>query len=80
VQAFQPVLIEGNAIQLHPLVCAAFGADFDGDQMPVHLPLSEEARKERKLSEKSRCSLLRQPNHPGEWSNLTGTCHASPTL
>lgn len=48
VQAFQPVLIEGNAIQVHPLVCAAFNADFDGDQMPVHLPLSEEAQKEAK--------------------------------
>ena len=48
VQAFQPVLIEGNAIQLHPLVCAAYGADFDGDQMAVHLPLSEEAQLEAK--------------------------------
>lgn len=48
VQAFQPVLIEGNAIQVHPLVCSAFNADFDGDQMPVHLPLSEEAQKEAK--------------------------------
>ncbi|MEX0878023.1 MAG: DNA-directed RNA polymerase subunit beta' [Candidatus Spechtbacterales bacterium] len=46
VQAFQPVLIEGNAIQLHPLVCTAFNADFDGDQMAVHLPLSEEAQEE----------------------------------
>ncbi|MGC9400474.1 MAG: DNA-directed RNA polymerase subunit beta' [Anaerolineae bacterium] len=49
IQAFEPVLIEGKAIQLHPLVCAAFNADFDGDQMAVHLPLSrkavEEARK-----------------------------------
>jgi DNA-directed RNA polymerase subunit beta' len=48
IQAFQPVLIEGNAIQLHPLVCSAFNADFDGDQMAVHLPLSEEAQKEAK--------------------------------
>ena len=39
IQAFQPVLIEGNAIQLHPLVCPAFNADFDGDQMAVHVPL-----------------------------------------
>jgi len=44
IQAFQPVLIEGKAIQLHPLVCSAFNADFDGDQMAVHLPLTEEAR------------------------------------
>ena len=46
IQAFQPVLIEGNAIQIHPLVCAAFNADFDGDQMAVHVPLSEEAQSE----------------------------------
>lgn len=46
IQAFQPILIEGKAIQLHPLVCAAFNADFDGDQMAVHLPLSENAQKE----------------------------------
>jgi DNA-directed RNA polymerase subunit beta' len=43
IQAFEPVLIEGNAIQIHPLVCAAFNADFDGDQMAVHVPLSREA-------------------------------------
>jgi DNA-directed RNA polymerase subunit beta' len=43
IQAFEPVLIEGSAIQLHPLVCAAFNADFDGDQMAVHVPLSREA-------------------------------------
>lgn len=48
IQAFQPVLIEGNAIQIHPLVCRAFNADFDGDQMAVHLPLSEEAQMEAK--------------------------------
>ncbi|MBP9710776.1 MAG: DNA-directed RNA polymerase subunit beta' [Candidatus Pacebacteria bacterium] len=46
IQAFQPVLIEGNAIQLHPLVCPAFNADFDGDQMAVHVPLSQEAQTE----------------------------------
>jgi DNA-directed RNA polymerase subunit beta' len=46
IQAFQPVLIEGKAIQIHPLVCAAFNADFDGDQMAVHLPLSDVAQKE----------------------------------
>ncbi|MEK7139462.1 MAG: DNA-directed RNA polymerase subunit beta', partial [Patescibacteria group bacterium] len=46
IQAFQPVLIEGKAIQLHPLVCTAFNADFDGDQMAVHVPLTEEAKKE----------------------------------
>ncbi len=46
IQAFQPVLIEGKAIQLHPLVCPAFNADFDGDQMAVHVPLTEEAKSE----------------------------------
>ncbi len=46
IQAFQPVLVEGNAIQLHPLVCTGFNADFDGDTMSVHLPLSEEAQME----------------------------------
>ncbi len=48
IQAFQPVLIEGSAVQLHPLVCAAFNADFDGDQMAVHVPLSREAVAEAK--------------------------------
>ena len=46
IQAFQPVLIEGRAIQLHPLVCKGFNADFDGDQMAVHLPLSDDAQRE----------------------------------
>ncbi len=46
IQSFQPVLVEGRAIQLHPLVCAGFNADFDGDQMAVHLPLSKEAQAE----------------------------------
>ncbi|MDR0485887.1 MAG: DNA-directed RNA polymerase subunit beta', partial [Elusimicrobiota bacterium] len=49
IQAFEPVLIEGKAIQLHPLSCAAFNADFDGDQMAVHLPISEEAQLEAKV-------------------------------
>jgi len=49
IQAFQPILIEGKAIRLHPLVCAAFNADFDGDQMAVHIPLSYEAQIESRL-------------------------------
>jgi DNA-directed RNA polymerase subunit beta' len=49
IQAFEPVLIEGKAIQLHPLVCAAFNADFDGDQMAVHVPLSQEAQTEARV-------------------------------
>ena len=46
IQAFEPILVEGKAIKLHPLVCTAFNADFDGDQMAVHLPLSVEAQAE----------------------------------
>ena len=49
IQAFEPVLIEGKAIRLHPLVCFAFNADFDGDQMAVHVPLSIEAQLKRVL-------------------------------
>ncbi len=49
IQAFQPVLIEGKAIRIHPLVCTAFNADFDGDQMAVHIPLSYEAQVETKI-------------------------------
>ena len=49
IQAFEPVLIEGNAIRVHPLVCTAYNADFDGDQMAVHVPLSVEAIMEAKL-------------------------------
>jgi DNA-directed RNA polymerase subunit beta' len=49
IQAFEPVLVEGKAIQIHPLVCAAFNADFDGDQMAVHLPLSSEAQAEARM-------------------------------
>lgn len=49
IQAFEPVLVEGKAIRLHPLVCSAFNADFDGDQMPVHIPLSVEAQAEARF-------------------------------
>ena len=56
IQAFEPVLVEGKAIRLHPLVCTAFNADFDGDQMAVHLPLSEEAQAECRF-------LLLSPNN-----------------
>jgi DNA-directed RNA polymerase subunit beta' len=56
IQAFEPILIEGKAIRIHPLVCTAFNADFDGDQMAVHVPLSMEARVEAKL-------LMLSPNN-----------------
>jgi DNA-directed RNA polymerase subunit beta' len=59
IQAFEPVLVEGNAIQIHPLVCSAFNADFDGDQMAVHIPLSQKAVQEaRDLMFSSRNLLL----------------------
>ena len=56
IQAFEPILVEGKAIKLHPLVCTAFNADFDGDQMAVHLPLSVEAQSECRF-------LLLSPNN-----------------
>ncbi|NLT07032.1 MAG: DNA-directed RNA polymerase subunit beta', partial [Solirubrobacterales bacterium] len=62
LQAFEPVLVEGKAIQVHPLVCAAFNADFDGDQMAVHLPLSAEAQAEARLLMLSANNIL-SPSH-----------------
>ncbi|MEW6752200.1 MAG: DNA-directed RNA polymerase subunit beta' [Candidatus Latescibacterota bacterium] len=59
IQAFQPILVEGKAIRLHPLVCAAFNADFDGDQMAVHVPLSFEAQIEARLLMLSSNNLLK---------------------
>ncbi|AWY96290.1 DNA-directed RNA polymerase subunit beta' [Propionibacterium freudenreichii] len=59
IQAFEPLLIEGKAIQLHPLVCAAFNADFDGDQMAVHLPLSAEAQAEARILMLSSNNILK---------------------
>ncbi len=62
IQAFEPVLIEGKAIQLHPLVCAAFNADFDGDQMAVHIPLSIEAQMEARVLMMSTNNILSPAN------------------
>src|SRR5450432_3530200 len=67
IQAFEPVLIEGKAIQLHPLVCAAFNADFDGDQMAVHIPLSIEAQMEARV-------LMMSSN------NVLHTAHGEPVI
>jgi DNA-directed RNA polymerase subunit beta' len=67
MQAFEPVLIDGKAIQLHPLVCAAFNADFDGDQMAVHLPLSVEAQIEARV-------LMMSTN------NILGPAHGRPVI
>jgi DNA-directed RNA polymerase subunit beta' len=62
IQAFEPVLIEGKAIQLHPLVCTAFNADFDGDQMAVHIPLSVEAQMEARVLMMSTNNILSPAN------------------
>jgi DNA-directed RNA polymerase subunit beta' len=62
IQAFQPVLIEGKAIRIHPLVCTAFNADFDGDQMAVHIPLSYEAQVETKILMLSSHNILSPAN------------------
>jgi DNA-directed RNA polymerase subunit beta' len=62
IQAFEPVLIEGKAIQLHPLVCTAFNADFDGDQMAVHVPLSIEAQLEARALMMSSNNILSPAN------------------
>src|SRR5690606_1110859 len=65
IQAFEPQLVEGKAIHLHPLVCGAFNADFDGDQMAVHLPLSAEAQAEaRILSSASKSIRLPSAGRP----------------
>jgi DNA-directed RNA polymerase subunit beta' len=64
IQAFRPVLIEGKAIQVHPMVCDAFNADFDGDQMAVHVPLTEEANKEAEDLMLATHNLLK-PSHGG---------------
>lgn len=62
IQAFNPILIEGNAIQVHPLVCQAFNADFDGDQMAVYVPLLEEAQREAKELMAANKNLLKPQN------------------
>jgi DNA-directed RNA polymerase subunit beta' len=63
IQAFRPTLIEGNAIQVHPLVCTAFNADFDGDQMAIHVPLSDEAQMEAKEIMASDKNVLKPGNN-----------------
>ena len=71
IQAFRPTLIEGNAIQLHPLVCPAFNADFDGDQMAVHVPLSDEAQLEAKTIMSAHKNILK----PGSGDPVVSTSH-----
>ena len=65
IQAFEPVLVEGRALKLHPLACTAYNADFDGDQMAIHVPLSAEAQAEARILMLSVNNLLRpQDGHP----------------
>ena len=65
IQAFEPILVEGRALKLHPLVCTAYNADFDGDQMAIHVPLSAEAQAEARILMLSANNLLRpQDGHP----------------
>src|SRR3989344_5582239 len=71
IQAFRPTLIEGDAIQLHPLVCPAFNADFDGDQMAIHVPLSEEAQWEAKNIMSANKNILK----PGSGLPVIATSH-----
>jgi DNA-directed RNA polymerase subunit beta' len=71
IQAFRPTLIEGDAIQLHPLVCPAFNADFDGDQMAIHVPLSEEAQWEAKNVMSANKNILK----PGSGLPVIATSH-----
>jgi len=68
IQAFEPILVEGKAIQIHPLVCAAFNADFDGDQMAVHVPLSDKAVEEARKLMLSTTNLLK----PGDGEPIVG--------
>ena len=79
IQAFEPVLVEGRAIKLHPLVCTAFNADFDGDQMAVHVPLSAEAQAEARILMLSANNLLR-PQDGGPVTVPTQTLYTDLTL
>ena len=79
IQAFEPILVEGKAIQVHPLVCHAFNADFDGDQMAVHLPLSAEAQAEagssccRRTTSSPRRTARRWRRRPRTWCSAPTT-------
>ena len=85
IQAFMPVLVEGSAIQIHPLVCTAFNADFDGDQMAVHVPLSTAAQEEARTMMLSTVNLLSPADgepgrgaHPGHGPGLLLPDHGAP--
>ena len=75
IQAFEPVLIEGNAIRIHPLVCKGFNADFDGDQMAVHLPLSIEAQVEATRADDVHQQHLQPGQRPADHHAVAGHRH-----
>jgi DNA-directed RNA polymerase subunit beta' len=80
IQAFEPVLVEGKAIKIHPLVCTAFNADFDGDQMAVHIPLSPEAQIEARVLMLSSNNILSPAQRRSPSSCLRRTsCSAATT-
>ena len=79
IQAFEPMLVEGKAIQIHPLVCHAFNADFDGDQMAVHLPLSAEAQAEARVLMLSANNILSPGRPVARWSRRPRTWCSAPT-
>ena len=86
IQAFEPILVDGKAIQIHPLVCKAFNADFDGDQMAVHVPLSAEAQAEARVLMLSTNNIFtpatgpaRSPSRPRTWSSAPTTSRCRPT-
>ena len=72
IQAFEPVLVEGKAIKIHPLVCTAFNADFDGDQMAVHIPLSPEAQIEAAVLMLSSNNILESRQRSANRSSFAG--------
>ena len=72
IQAFEPVLVEGRALKLHPLVCTAYNADFDGDQMAVHVPLSAEAQAEARFLMLAANNLLKTVRRPSGDGSDTG--------
>jgi len=79
IQAFEPLLVEGKAIEIHPLVCTAFNADFDGDQMAVHIPLSMEAQMEAQVLMLSANTSCRRPTAPRWLSRPRTWCSGSTT-
>ena len=80
IQAFEPVLVEGKAIKIHPLVCTAFNADFDGDQMAVHIPLSPEAQVEASVLMLSSHNILSPASQAINTSSTEPNVRPSPRV